>query len=135
MSCGVGHRCSSDPELLSLWCRPAATAPDWTPSLETSICRGCGPKKRQKDKGYHFSLSFLGGQTHGMFPGQGLNPSHNSDNAKSLTTGPPGNSKNQHLLSVYVGTPTTTYNFGMTWYMLSLRAFSIFDSLQAGLPS
>ena len=26
MSCGVGCRRGSDPELLSLWCRPAATA-------------------------------------------------------------------------------------------------------------
>ena len=25
MSCGVGHRLSSDPTLLWLWCRPAAT--------------------------------------------------------------------------------------------------------------
>ena len=27
MSCGAGHRCGSDPELLLLWRRPAATAP------------------------------------------------------------------------------------------------------------
>ena len=27
MSCGVGRRCSLDPALLWLWCRPAATAP------------------------------------------------------------------------------------------------------------
>ena len=27
MSCAVGHRCSSDPELLWLWCRQAAIAP------------------------------------------------------------------------------------------------------------
>ena len=26
MSCGVGHRCGSDPRLLWLWCRPVATA-------------------------------------------------------------------------------------------------------------
>ena len=26
MSCGVGHRCGSDPALLWLWCRPAAAA-------------------------------------------------------------------------------------------------------------
>ena len=26
MSCDVGHRCSLDPTLLWLWCRPAATA-------------------------------------------------------------------------------------------------------------
>ena len=29
MSCGVGRRRGSDPELLWLWCRPAATAPIW----------------------------------------------------------------------------------------------------------
>ena len=27
MSCGVVRRCCSDPELLRLWCRPAATVP------------------------------------------------------------------------------------------------------------
>ena len=27
VSCGVGHRCSSDPALLWLWCRPGAAAP------------------------------------------------------------------------------------------------------------
>ena len=27
MSCGVGSRCGLDPELLWLWCRPAAVAP------------------------------------------------------------------------------------------------------------
>ena len=26
MSCGIGLRCGSDPTLLCLWCRPAATA-------------------------------------------------------------------------------------------------------------
>ena len=27
VSCGVGHRCSSDPASLWLWCRLAATVP------------------------------------------------------------------------------------------------------------
>ena len=27
VSCGVGHRLSSDPELLWLWCRPVTRAP------------------------------------------------------------------------------------------------------------
>ena len=37
---------------------------------------------------------YLFGYTHSMqkFPSQGLNLSHSSDNAESLTTGPPGNS-------------------------------------------
>ena len=48
MSCGVGSRCSSDPEMLWLWCRLVTTAP--TPSLGTSICPGCSPKKKKKKK-------------------------------------------------------------------------------------
>ena len=27
VSCGIGHRCDSDPKLLWLWHRPAAAAP------------------------------------------------------------------------------------------------------------
>ena len=42
MSCSVGCRLSSDPELLWLWCRLAATAPIRPPSL--------GTKEWQKDK-------------------------------------------------------------------------------------
>ena len=48
VSYGVGHRRGSDPELLWLWCRPAAAAPMGPPSLGTSICYGCDPKKRKK---------------------------------------------------------------------------------------
>ena len=49
MSCGVGHRHGSDPMLLWLWCRPAATARigplAWEPPYAV------GPAlKRQKDK-------------------------------------------------------------------------------------
>ena len=44
MSCGLGRRHDLDPPLL--W--PAATVPDSTPSLGTSICHGCGPKKTKK---------------------------------------------------------------------------------------
>ena len=40
MSCSVGCRCSSDPELLWLWCRPVASAPiqplAWEPPCVTS---------------------------------------------------------------------------------------------------
>ena len=50
LCCGIGHRCGSDPALLWLWCRPEATAPMRPPSLGTSICRGCGPKKTKKKK-------------------------------------------------------------------------------------
>ena len=50
MSCGVGLRCSPDPVLLGLRCRPAAVAPIRPLSLGTSICRGLGPKKKRKKK-------------------------------------------------------------------------------------
>ena len=50
VSCSVGCRCSLDFELLWLWCRPAAEALILTPSLGTSICGRCGPKKKKKKK-------------------------------------------------------------------------------------
>ena len=51
MSCGVGCRCGSDPALLWLWPRPAATAPIQPLAWESpSICHGKQPQKRQKDK-------------------------------------------------------------------------------------
>ena len=37
-----------DPLWQWLWYRPAAIAPYWTPSLGTSVCHGCGPKKQKK---------------------------------------------------------------------------------------
>ena len=42
---------------------------------------------------------------HGMqkFSGQGLNPSHSSDNARSSTARPPGNSTDGLLKSVVLG--------------------------------
>ena len=46
-SCGVGARCGLDPALM--WHGPAATA-DSTPSLGTSICHRCSPRKRQKNE-------------------------------------------------------------------------------------
>ena len=49
MSCGIGRRCSSDPMLLWLWCRRAATAPirplAWEPPYATAAAL-----KRQKGK-------------------------------------------------------------------------------------
>ena len=50
MSCGVGHRCSSDPVLLCLWSRLAAVAPvrplDWEPSCAA----GAALEKEKKKK-------------------------------------------------------------------------------------
>ena len=48
---GVGHRRGSDSPVAWGWCRPAAAASiDSTPSLGTSICRWCVPKKKKKEK-------------------------------------------------------------------------------------
>ena len=51
MSCGVGGRLSSDPELLWLWSRPAATAPIRPLAWEPPCARGAVlEKKRPKKK-------------------------------------------------------------------------------------
>ena len=51
MSCGVRHRCSSDPALLWLSRRPEASAPIRPLAcLGTSICRGSSPRKGKKKK-------------------------------------------------------------------------------------
>ena len=50
MNCGIGCRLGSDAALLWLWCRPAAVALIRPPSLGTSICRECRPKKEKKKK-------------------------------------------------------------------------------------
>ena len=47
VSCAVGCRHGSDPTWLWLWCRLAAVAPIRLPSLGTSICHRCGPKKQK----------------------------------------------------------------------------------------
>ena len=46
VSCSIGCRGGSDP--VWLWRRLAAAAPNLTPSLGTSICHGCSPKKTKK---------------------------------------------------------------------------------------
>ena len=52
MSCGVGHRRGSDPELLWLWCRPVATAPIRLPAWEPPYAAGTAleGKKTKKKK-------------------------------------------------------------------------------------
>ena len=49
---GVSHRCSSDPVLLWLWCRPAATAPIGPLAWEPPYAMGAALQKtkRQKEK-------------------------------------------------------------------------------------
>ena len=49
MSCGVDHRCSLDPVLLWLWCRPAAVAPIGLLTWDLHMPRE-QPQKTQKDK-------------------------------------------------------------------------------------
>ena len=48
VSYGIGCRCGSDPELLWQCFRPAAVSSVSTPSLGTSICCRCSPKKKKK---------------------------------------------------------------------------------------
>ena len=53
MSCGVGHRCGSDPLLLWLWCRPAASALIGPLAWEPPYAAGAAlkrPKKKKKKK-------------------------------------------------------------------------------------
>jgi len=53
VSCGVGNRHGSDPVLLWLWCRPAATAPirplGWEPPYATGLALK-DKKKKEKDR-------------------------------------------------------------------------------------
>ena len=50
MSCGIGHRRSSDLVLLWLWRRPAAVATIQPLAWEPPLWRGGGPKKQKKKK-------------------------------------------------------------------------------------
>ena len=50
MSCDVGCRCSSDPTLLWLWCRPEATAPIRPLAWKPPCAAGSGPRKGKKTK-------------------------------------------------------------------------------------
>ena len=69
MSCGVGHRCSSDPALLWLWCdRPTAKAPNSTPNLVTSICHRCSPKKKNKQINKSTKCALNTGERELLFP-------------------------------------------------------------------
>ena len=58
MSCGVGRRCCSDPELLWLWCRPAATALirplAWEPPYAAEAGAALEKAKRHQKKDCNF---------------------------------------------------------------------------------
>jgi len=49
VSYGVGHRHGSDPSLLGLWCRPAATAPIRPLAWELPYAAGVALKKERKE--------------------------------------------------------------------------------------
>ena len=59
VSCGAGHRRGSDPTLLWLWCRPAATAPigplAWEPPHAAGVAL-----EIQKEKKMSSPTLFLG---------------------------------------------------------------------------
>ena len=48
MNCGVGRRCSSDPTLLWLWCRPAALIRSL--AWELPYVMGVALKRRKKER-------------------------------------------------------------------------------------
>ena len=54
MTCGVGCRCSLDPVLLWLWCRPAATTPiqplAWEPPSAVGVALEKAKKTKKKKK-------------------------------------------------------------------------------------
>ena len=50
MSCGVGRRCGSDPELLWLWSRLAATAPIRPLAWEPGYAVGAAQEKAKRQK-------------------------------------------------------------------------------------
>ena len=50
MSCGVARRCGSDPTLLWLWCRLAATAPIRPQAWEPPYAVGVALEKAQRQK-------------------------------------------------------------------------------------
>ena len=50
MGCGVGRRRGSDPSLLWLWCRPAATAPIGPRAWEPLYAAGAALKKTKEKK-------------------------------------------------------------------------------------
>ena len=50
MSCGVGHKRGSDPELLWLWCRLAAAAPIRPLAGEPPYAAGVSKEKAKRQK-------------------------------------------------------------------------------------
>ena len=64
MSCGVGHRYGSDPELLWLWCNPAVTTliqpPAWEPPCAMGVALKKSKKKKKKKRYVYLNYYVLG---------------------------------------------------------------------------
>ena len=58
MSCGIGHRCGSDPTLLWLWRRPAATTWIGPLSWETPYATGVALKSKQQQQQLNRTTSY-----------------------------------------------------------------------------
>ena len=73
MNHGVGCRCGSNPELLWLWCRPAAVAPIPPLAWEPPYAVGAALKKKQKNKNLSVQFDKLSqneqGTEHNQPPG------------------------------------------------------------------
>ena len=63
MSCGVGHRQDLDPELLWLWCRPAATALIrplvWEPPYAAGAALEKAKRQKKKNNSAYPNLNFF----------------------------------------------------------------------------
>ena len=59
MSCGIGHRCGSDPTLLWLWCRAAAAVPIQTLALEIPYSMGASLERQKKNVFSSLTLTHL----------------------------------------------------------------------------
>ena len=87
MSCGVGCRYVSDPELLWLWCRLVATAQirplAWKPPYAMGMAL---QKKKKKNSPVVAKPSFREILHH--FQGRMMEESHGGKNAQSVDSGP-----------------------------------------------
>ena len=60
VSCGVGHRCCLDLELMCLWCRPMATGLIWPLAWDSLYTVNAAPNKKTKKIGFYiFSICFM----------------------------------------------------------------------------
>ena len=63
MSCGIGCRHGSEPALLWLWHRPAATAPiiplAWEPPYATGAAQEMTKKKKKRERGVPVMAQWL----------------------------------------------------------------------------